>query len=595
MMRITKIRARSFLGLDKLDMAIERPLVLVAGPNASGKTSVAHALRFVLDNDLVRVEHKKNVKSLIREGAKLGQVSVSVMNGGDAAGTVYEYTRSAATGHYTSESPPPAPHPVLRYCLDPPAFVALTPNERRTFLFDLMGVKMSRESIIEQLHARGHASDLVRRIAHHLKSGFHAAHTEAQGLAREAKGQWRGVTGEDYGTVKADSWALSAPEVEDSDIDRLKADLRAHDQTLQELQREAGAVKERRAQQQRLTERMAHTSGIASQFKARQTALDTAQKRIAEITEEERACRAKLAEAQAKTTIQAHVTQGTFFTCPECGASLVLSQGVCKCGVPSADAIAEVAASEHEVRELNLSLSEITNRKRIADHLVVDAINALGESRTAVGTLADLGSPEEIAGPAGLDEKIESAAAASAEIDRALRGLLERRAAHENAVTKTREAKEIHERIKALSALAADLAPDGLPAELLAKAMRPINERLRDSAVMAGWSSVSITTDEILVHGRPWALASESERWRAMAMIAEAIAYLSGIKCFVLDGMDILDAPSRGQAMGWLLEVASEHHTIIALATLKAPPVFESSEERLQTVWLGGIQGVARA
>ncbi|MGK9630576.1 hypothetical protein O6383_24315, partial [Salmonella enterica subsp. enterica] len=75
------------------------------------------------------------------------------------------------------------------------------------------------------------------------------------------------------------------------------------------------------------------------------------------------------------------------------------------------------------------------------------------------------------------------------------------------------------------------LSPDGIPGEMLAEALGPMNARLGASAVAAGWSIPQITADmEITGDGRPYALLSESEKWRADAMIAEAVSYLSGLR-----------------------------------------------------------------
>ena len=70
--------------------------------------------------------------------------------------------------------------------------------------------------------------------------------------------------------------------------------------------------------------------------------------------------------------------------------------------------------------------------------------------------------------------------------------------------------------------LADALSPDGIPAELLAEALGPINDRLHSNDGLAEWEPVVIHSDMRITYGlRDYALISESEKWRADAMIAE--------------------------------------------------------------------------
>ena len=587
-MKIARIAIKNFLGLDHLDIAIERPVLLVAGPNASGKTSIAHALRFVLDDQLCRVEHKKDIKDLIREGAKIGSVSVSLMNSGSDTGTVFEYTRSAATGHFTTPHPPPEPHPALRFVLDPGAFTELSAQERRGFLYKLMGVEISAANIIATLKARKHRRVLLDLIATQLRAGFPSAYTEMMGIAREAKGRWRGVTSETYGDVKATTWSCEAPEADISQLETLTQDIGALDAEIAQLQARQGALTERAATRKRLKDRVENAQRIAGEYVSRQNAANELRTQIDTLTAEQRDLREQLGRAKCGLTVEAHASsQGEFFRCPACSTGIIRSMGVYKVGEPAAvDVAAEISAVEAQVKELQIAVSNVDNRKRIADRLMVDATNAVGESRAAVESLRDFKEDGDVReDDADIADRIAVKVAARFAAQVALNNLEAANRAREEATDKTARAKAIHEEIQAATALAADLAPDGLPAELLAQAMRPINERLRDSSVMAGWSSVSITTDKILIHGRDWDLASESEKWRARAMIAEAIAHLSEIKCFLLDSLDILEPALRAQALAWLLAVAPEHETIIVLATLKQPPTNLPGE--IQSVWLG--------
>ena len=119
------------------------------------------------------------------------------------------------------------------------------------------------------------------------------------------------------------------------------------------------------------------------------------------------------------------------------------------------------------------------------------------------------------------------------------------------------------------------LSPDGIPAELLAEALDPINEHLRVSASDAEWEPAQINADMSITYGlRPYALISESEKWRADAMIAEAVSHLSGTKLLVLDRFDVLDLKGREDLMYWLDGMAEDGDidTALIFGTLKSLP-----------------------
>jgi hypothetical protein len=137
------------------------------------------------------------------------------------------------------------------------------------------------------------------------------------------------------------------------------------------------------------------------------------------------------------------------------------------------------------------------------------------------------------------------------------------------------------------TAIADALAPDGIPAELLAQALKPINLALRESSLATGWRQPTIAADmTITAEGRAYELHSVSERWRIDAMIAAAIAQLSGVKILLLDGFDVLELRDRDKLVLWLdgLARAGAISSALVNATLKAPPT--SLPETVTGLWV---------
>lgn len=99
-------------------------------------------------------------------------------------------------------------------------------------------------------------------------------------------------------------------------------------------------------------------------------------------------------------------------------------------------------------------------------------------------------------------------------------------------------------------------------------------------------------TGKEVIASRPYALLSESEKWRVDAMIAEAIAHLSGVRLLVLDRFDVLDMKGREDLIYWLetLATGGAIETALIFGTLKALPA--GLPETVQAFWIdSGVAG----
>lgn len=162
-----------------------------------------------------------------------------------------------------------------------------------------------------------------------------------------------------------------------------------------------------------------------------------------------------------------------------------------------------------------------------------------------------------------------------------------------NAEKKAAQAAQFHEDVKAWTLIAAALAPDGIPGEILAGALKPINDSLAKLSTIAGWPAVSIGPDmAITAAGRLYTLLSESERWRCDALIGLAIAIASGLRLVVLDRFDVLITKARSQLLALLLSLAKsgEIETAIICGSLKEKPAKLPAE--FNAVWIeNGVAG----
>ena len=169
-----------------------------------------------------------------------------------------------------------------------------------------------------------------------------------------------------------------------------------------------------------------------------------------------------------------------------------------------------------------------------------------------------------------------------------LRNLEESARAYAAADKDTDRAKAAHVAVQQWTRAEAALGPDGIMATLLAKAVDPFNDALAIFAGLAGFAPARVERDLTLTYsGRPYALCSESEQWRADALFAAAIAVFSGVRFLVLDRLDVLDPESRAGCIDWIGQVSDQIDTTVILATLKAAP---DLGDGFDVVWLGPSQ-----
>ena len=382
------------------------------------------------------------------------------------------------------------------------------------------------------------------------------AHKEAQAKARDEKAAWRTITGETYGDKKAASWAAEKPAFDAAALADLQQRLAATDAGLAAANQRMGALQADHKRHAEAAQRLADLREKGSRYA-----------RVADkLVRDE----AELKEWEAKVAgLKGSAHSQNALPCPDCGTMLVLKDGVLVHAAPLAKGTEDDLARLPEYEKaLHLLQSAVANDKR--DLAEADAAaKAIAELEAAVGIAPD--EAEIHAARKHLDDL----KAERSDITAKLAGQQDAERQAKQADERTAKALAAHESVLAWIAIADALAPDGIPGEMLAEALTPLNERLTDAAEISEWSDVTVTRDmQVLAGGRPYSLLSESEKWRADAMLAEAIAHLSKVKVLVLDRLDVLDLKGREDLIAWLdiLAQDGEINTALIFGTLKALP-----------------------
>lgn len=571
-MRITKLEITNFQGLRHAALDVSAPVLLVAGHNGAGKSSLLDAIAMAFNGQPRRVSLKKEMDKLVTEGAKKGEARVEWL---DAAYEVQVCGVALPTGKGSALTD----SPFLPYVLDASLFASLDAKERRRVLFDLSGASTSPNQIAERLVAKGHAAALVEKVKPLLRSGFPAAVEQAKAYASESRGAWKAITGENYGSEKAVDWtpALLATVVTEDQVAEAGKNLQLLEDDLAEAQQALGASKQARQAADGRAQRIAKLRELVDLEPRRRNKLATDEANQDEWSEKVMAAEAAASGEPAHQPL----------TCPHCQGTVDLQAGQLVAHQPPA----KVADPEAAKR-----LEEYRGYLASAQRAVANSQRDLKESEDAAAQAAALEaetaqapSAEAIAnGEQAINELRQARDRQQAKVQ-SLHEAFNAAAQRQDVI---KQAAGFHAEVCAWSALADALSPTGIPAEILADAIGPVNELLQRLSGTAGWSPVQISADiDVTFGGRLYSLLSESERWRCDATIALAIATISGLRLALLDRFDVLDIPARTQQAMKLfqsLAAGGEIDTLIVAGTLKEP--IAKTPAWLQAVWIDAGQ-----
>ncbi|MDF3936693.1 AAA family ATPase [Pseudomonas citronellolis] len=566
-MRITKLEITNFQGLHHAALDVSAPVLLVAGHNGAGKSSLLDAIAMAFNGQPRRVSLKKEIDKLVTEGAKKGEAHVTYIDaGGDE--------QAAWVMLPTGKNAPLGDSPFLPYVLDASRFAGLDAKDRRRVLFDLSGASASPAEVAKRVEGKGLDLKLFEKVKPLLRSGFPAAVDQAKAYASEARGAWKAITGENYGSEKAIDWApeLAATVVTDDQVAEARDALQLLENDLSEAQQALGASKQARQSADDRAQRIVKLRELAELEPRRRNKLTTDEQNQDEWSEKVMA--AELASAGS--------VPHQPLTCPHCQGAVDLQAGALVIHQPPEQVSdAEAARRLPEYREYLASAQRaVANSQRDLD----ESLGAAEQIKALEAESASTPSAEAIAnGEQAINELRQTRDASRAKLA-ALQEALEAATQREVSTAKARAA---HQEVVAWSGMADALSPTGIPAEILADAIGPVNDTLKRLSGTAGWSPVQISADiDVTFGGRLYGLLSESERWRCDATLAIAIATISGMRVALLDRLDVLDLPSRSQAMVLMRTVTFDRDvdSVIVAGTMKEP--MAKTPEWLQAVWI---------
>lgn len=521
-MKIKALTLDSFVRVPHMRLEPKAPIVLLAGPNEAGKSSVKESFAMLLLDESPRVKYKKDRGELIHGGARQGSIQLEV-----APDLVL--TRFVRDGKVQGDGGLlPGDKLIAGLCIQHQTLTALDDATRRGLLMQLAKVDLSVDTIATKLLEKGVDKDVVAKMRPLLKGGLKPAWEKSKREASDAKGAWREVTGEAYGSQKAEGWKPPPPAIT----------LEAASQTLTDLDTQLAEMKTKRDAAIEAS-RKDFDSQLVKLRKARELALEPVVTSIA--------------------TYRDQLKKPTPLACPHCGGALMAKYVTAM----SIELEKYEGAGDRSQIERLLSIAELKRKEIAEEH---DELIKSFEDQKADQTKV-------------LNDEYEAMSAALSE-DKA--ALTEQIASAEKLTAKAERATELHRLAQAhdkLTVLLSD-TPEGVAAELVAASLKPLNERLIEIGIMIGWAPAAIHNDMSIVRtdGYSYGLLSESAKWRLDAMLHLLVSELSGYPLLVFDRMDVLQPGDRPKWLSFLNDYGQmrEDVNVFCMATLKAPPDLKS-------------------
>ncbi len=518
------------------------PIALVAGTNGAGKSSIAQAVAAALTKNAAPIAGiaKNAAGQLLRDGSKRGHCVV-----GDDTGTVKANWPGAST---TEEGSAPWSTEIACGLI---SLVDMKPLQAAATMITAIDAMPTIDDLKAALPDTDDA--MLQQVWSAIQAdGWDSAHKRAQERGAKLKGAWEHVTGEKYGSAKAEGWRpVGMPEAGTVELQQELTDLR------QELEKAIANQAVGQAEVQRLQAQVqagTEAEGRIEKLKADQ---ENGHAHADKLT-------AELGALPQPETVE------TLAECPHCkGHLVVVSKTVVHAPVDGG-----ITAEENEQRQAAIDAKRAELQRTNA---AIQQLGAQLSSAMQAVSLASVAKKQLGAMPQG---------GTSAEQIQKLRDVIADAEADLRSVSAAQSAEKIHGDIAGNQLVINALAPDGVRQTVLAEKMGQFNSKLARLSETAGWAAVQIGDDlSVTLGGRAYILLSESEKYRARATLQVALADLDGSDVVIIDAADILDRTGRNGL--FKMVKASGLRALICMTMNQAADVPDLSKAGLgQSYWL---------
>jgi hypothetical protein len=544
-----KLNIENFIRVSRAEIEIPGGVTLIAGPNGAGKTTIMRALSACLMRKPIPLYTREaktaittsQASMLVLRGEKSGSAGLT---DDDGQLTVVDWPKGVIK---TGPKGGNGARTATAMDCGMVSWDALRPETRIRMLEELGGLLPTRDDFDTACRDLGIDGDAAWDTI--TRQGWDACHRSVTDQWSQAKGQWREVTLEQYGEVKAPKWVPRGwePELSGEDTYDLEASVARATEDLE------ASIANAATDGARLEALRAFAEQSLPELDDLTRHLDELEGRLRQVEEERDGLPASKPLASVPRMDSGSNRNAA---CPACRAALNVSGslGAYRVVVASADPtpehieeiqarIAAAVAENDEIARVNAAINH--QRKQLSD----ERSSLLRQVSDTQASIAAARKKREAILQAREDLATAEPAREGVSQDRIgeLRKVVDLAKDRVRMFATKARADAIHCEIVALAALRDLVSPEGLRRSALDSGVHSINQTLSEVCDQAGWPEVRVNADlDLFMGGIPHVLLSMSEQYRCQAAMAVVLHSLSPTRTLLLiDAADVLDSAGR--------------------------------------------------
>lgn len=511
-----KFEVENFMGCQKANVETSQ-ISFICGLNHQGKSSFLTAVSGALTGQPVVLGLRKtDLGMLVYTGKAAGKVKIE--NEDSSVSVTYPKAELLTEG----ENPPTT----SKIAAGMESLIDFPEKKRSEFIRNLTECVPTKTDLEEFLAERFITKkNVVEAVWQKVdQDGFDASLELAKDTGRALKQQWSMVTGETYGSNKAQTWQPQGwtSDLVDVSEESLQADLTGLQAELENL-----------ISHQAIDENeLAKLRETASDSVLAQLKIDR-DKTITELA----MARKSFYEFKREFDELPKYDESGKKLCPHCGKPLTIKGGeLAEFIEPSAE---EKTAVQKKRTELSEKMQKADIEVKRLESLYAVSLSKVEETEKANKRLYEL-------------ERKSSGNASQRDID-LKREEIRKQQEGIAAFKAAKEAKRLAQNIIENQAIIDALDMSGIRQKSMLKGLQIFNAQLSEICNTAGWGTVKIDNDlTILMGDRPYILLSESEKMRCRITLQMAVAIMQEDKIVIIDGAEILDKNGKSGLLNLL-------------------------------------------
>ena len=501
-----ELSIRNYRAIETADIKINN-IALICAHNAQGKTAIVHAAQSCLLKEKVVIDGLKvgDSKNLVRDGAKSGSIKIS--NADSEVNILYPKASVAHAGDDIKAS---------RIACGVDKFGKMDRKEAAKLIYQILSVTPSEDEFYSMIvqSSKDVGFDMpVSELEKVWKSlqivGWEKCQKDISEQAKLAKGAWQQITGQSWGSSKAEGWF---PEGYDESIPAVT------EEAIKEAEKkysDAIANKAIEGEVRAMLEaQAANTESLRVKYSADKCEINKQQEKLQELDFE-------------ISELLSNIKLNTALSCPCCNENVSFKDGVL---------VKSTASSE--VKAVSESVLKETQEERAAQYIKIEQLLTELNKTLEQGKIAgDAARQLEKAG-----EVKESSELQETEAKIALSQLCSLKDEQETYA----KATEKQTLIKRYLHIADELSESGVRKRRLQSILKSFNENmLAVYSKMMGVNAISIDLDMNLSMGnRAYIESSGAEKFIMNFCVQLAIATLDNSPLIIIDGADIIQYPN---------------------------------------------------